>query len=287
VSTLRTGEQLHGRNVLVKAEEAVWIYADASRIEQVICNLLVNAVKYSGADASIQIQVRRDGELAVLSVRDEGIGIDADLLPKVFDLFVQGARTLDRAQGGLGIGLTLVRRVVELHGGSVRAESAGAGAGSLFTIKLPAIDAPAVIQPAPLANAHTPRKVLIVEDNEDARVTMRMLLADIHGHHVSEAADGPEGVRKAIEQRPEIAFIDLGLPGFDGYEVARQIRAVVGSNSMRLVALTGYGGDEDYKRTAAAGFDLHLVKPVDIETLERVFRDSAPDLHQKRAGGTR
>jgi two-component system, sensor histidine kinase len=196
------------------------------------------------------VSVRNDNGNAVLCVRDTGLGLESELLPRVFDLFVQGRRTLDRADGGLGIGLTLVRRLVELHGGSVAARSEGAGKGSEFEVRLPAI-------------------VLVVEDNADAREMLKTLLT-LAGHRVHEAPDGPTGVRLALEVKPDVALVDIGLPGFDGYEVASRIRAAL-DGAIRLVALTGYGLPEDEKRAKDAGFDDHVVKPVDEGTLSRLL----------------
>ena len=282
VGTMQNAAQLTGRKVSLELEQ-VWVYADASRIEQVITNLVTNAAKYSEAGAPVHVSLVREDTFAVLRVRDSGIGIEPELLPRIFELFVQGARTLDRAQGGLGIGLTLVRRLVELHGGSVGAESPGPGAGSTFTIRLPASDAPGPAADADDVPLCEPCTVLIVEDNEDARATMRVLLEAVYGHTVYEAATGPEGVEAALRLKPQVALIDLGLPGLDGYEVARRIRGAVGPDGMRLVALTGYGATEDYRRSADAGFDLHLVKPVDEPGLARAFA-AAPDLAPAEPG---
>jgi CheY-like chemotaxis protein len=201
------------------------------------------------------------------------------LLGRVFDLFVQGQRALDRAQGGLGIGLSLVRRLVELHGGSVCAESDGPGRGSTFTVRLPSAAAPPrPASPACAPAASVARRVLLVEDNDDARIMVRLCL-EAEGHIVREAT----GVQAAHEERFDIAFIDLGLPGFDGYEVARRLRASPASRGMRLVAVTGYGQPENARRALEAGFDLHLVKPVDPATLAHVLT-SLPATSRRPAG---
>jgi len=203
-------------------------------------------------------------------VRDSGVGIAADRLPHVFDLFFQGDRALDRSQGGLGIGLTLVKRLTELHGGAVAATSAGVNQGSTFTIRLPRI-APVTSsrERLPGGHRHQGRRVLIVEDNADARVMLRIAL-ELLGHTVSDAGDGETGVAEAAAARPEVAIIDIGLPGLDGYEVARRIRAA-GDADVLLVAVTGYGQFGDRQRSNEAGFDAHLTKPVDPVALEALL----------------
>jgi len=213
--------------------------------------------------------VERDGDRAVLSVRDTGVGIRAELLPRVFDLFVQADRSLERSAGGLGIGLTLVRQLVQLHGGTVEASSAGPGRGSTFTVRLPILaDPPQVYGDAHPAVAAPARRVLVIEDNEDAREMLRNLLL-VLGHEVYEACDGAAGIQEAQRLRPDAALIDIGLPGIDGYEVARRLRTEV--PGARLVAVTGYGQPEDRERALAAGFDEHVVKPVDPEQLQRLL----------------
>lgn len=221
----------------------------------------------------MEISLRGQAGQAVLSVRDSGIGIAPDMLPRVFDLFVQGARGADRGGGGLGLGLALVRRIAELHGGSVEARSEGPGRGSEFIVRLPAIPEPAGSGPrARLAERNgEPRRILVVEDNEDSRDMLRHLLA-LSGHQVHEAADGPAGLAAALRFRPDIAFVDVGLPGLDGYEIARRVRAELGA-AIRLVALTGYGQPEDRRLALEAGFDAHVVKPVAPEALLGVIRD--------------
>ena len=198
------------------------------------------------------------------------MGISADLLPQIFDLFIQGQRSLDRTQGGLGIGLTLVRRLVDLHGGSIEAASAGPGLGSRFTVFLPLVPRPATAVATPAAGApHPSRRVLVVEDNEDSRDMLRQVLEHA-GHEVHETASGQAGVDLARTLAPDVALIDIGLPGLDGYEVARRIRAHLG-RSILLIAITGYGQPEDQKRAYEAGFDAHLTKPVAAERLKQVM----------------
>jgi signal transduction histidine kinase len=259
------------RHSLVVDVAPAWVDADPTRIDQIVTNLVVNAVKYTPSGRRIAISAAREGGEAVLRVRDEGVGIEPALLPRVFDLFVQGKTSLDRAQGGLGIGLTLVRRLVELHGGTVGAESSGPGMGSTFTLRLPAIEAPPTPpEPKPVTPRAVSRTILIIEDNHDARTSLRELL-ETAGHTVHEASDGARGLEAALRLRPEVAFVDLGLPGMDGLELARRIRASAEGRAMRLVALTGYGSTEDRDRSREAGFDVHLVKPVERLALERVL----------------
>ena len=189
--------------------------------------------------------------MARLSVRDTGVGMTPYMLERVFDLFFQGERTLDRAEGGLGIGLTLVRRLVELHGGRVSAESPGLGLGSTITVELPETTPPGETAPAAAAAGPTPRRILIVEDSRDSRDMLRILLEHA-GHEVHEAADGPSGVEAILRVQPDIALVDVGLPGLDGYELARQVRTRAAGHPMRLVALTGYGMPDDQRRFHSA-----------------------------------
>jgi signal transduction histidine kinase/ActR/RegA family two-component response regulator len=257
------------RHVITIRTTPTWVSADPTRLEQIVTNLLANAVKYTPAGGEITVSVHRDSGRAVLSVRDTGIGMRPELLPRVFDLFVQADRSLERSAGGLGIGLTLVRQLVQLHGGTVEASSAGPGRGSTFTVRLPILEAPHTSDDAARpAVTGAPRRVLVVEDNEDAREMLRNLLL-LLGHEVHEASDGASGIEEARRLRPDAALIDIGLPGIDGYEVARRIRADV--PDARLVAVTGYGQPEDRERALAAGFDVHLVKPVDPEQLQRLL----------------
>jgi CheY-like chemotaxis protein len=214
------------------------------------------------------------GEEAVVAVEDTGIGIDASLLERVFELFVQGAQTIDRARGGLGLGLTLVKRLVELHGGTVEVASPGLGRGSRFTVRLPAIPPPG----PQLLNLSTPptrrRRIVVVEDHEDSRVLLRQLL-ELNGHEVYEAADGVSGLAEIIRVRPDVALVDLGLPGLDGYEVARKVREAC-QGSVSIVALTGYDLADYRQRSREAGFDDHLVKPVSSDALSRILAASPP-----------
>jgi signal transduction histidine kinase/CheY-like chemotaxis protein len=259
--------------ITVRAEP-IWVEADQARVEQIVMNLLSNAVKYTAPGGAIEIAVTGDGRTARLAVRDTGVGMTPYMLERVFDLFFQGERTLERAEGGLGIGLTLVRRLAEMHGGRVEAESPGQGRGTTVTVELPEITAPTEAPGAPPPSRPSPRRILIVEDSRDSRDMLRYLL-ERAGHEVHEAADGPSGVEAILEVRPDIALVDVGLPGLDGYEVARRIRADEAGGKVRLVALTGYGLPDDHRRSQEAGFDAHLVKPVDPARLAAVIEASA------------
>ncbi len=256
--------------------EPTWVAADQARLEQIVMNLLSNAVKYTPAGGEIAVTVDGDGQTARLSVTDTGEGLAPEMIERVFDLFFQGERTLDRAGGGLGIGLTLVRRLIELHGGRVAVASAGLGRGSTFSVEMPQIARPGPASPAGEApSAPSPRRILIVEDSQDSRDMLRYLLEHA-GHEVHEASDGPAGVEAILSVRPDIALVDVGLPGLDGYEVARRVRAAAEGREVRLVALTGYGLPEDHRRSQDAGFDAHLVKPVDPARLAAVIGAASP-----------
>jgi CheY-like chemotaxis protein/anti-sigma regulatory factor (Ser/Thr protein kinase) len=239
----------------------VWVDGDAVRIEQVVTNLLTNAVKYTPPGGRILVSVRREDDTALLQVQDSGVGISPTLLPRVFDLFVQGERPLHRPAGGLGIGLTLVRRLVELHGGTVSAESSGEG--SRFTVRLPAVTAPALQEENALPPSRR-RQVLVVEDNDDVLAALRSKL-ELDGHSVSTAADGVEGLTRLLKLRPEVSIVDIGLPGLTGFELARHARAA--GYAGRMIALSGYGAERDAHAALVAGFDAYLVKPVDRNQL--------------------
>jgi PAS domain S-box-containing protein len=249
------------------------VYADATRLEQVFANLLNNAAKYTERGGSIRVTMEHRTGFAVVRVADSGFGIPAQVLPHIFDLFAQGERTLDRAQGGLGIGLTLVKTLLEMHHGTVSALSDGPGKGSEFVVQLPAmLEASAALTPTNGPNAEWPHaalQVLVVEDHKDSADSLAMLLT-LWGHDVRTAHDGRSGLKAAQSYRPHIVFLDIGLPGLDGYEVARRLRGEFGQQ-MRLVALTGYGQDDDRRRAQAAGFDAHLVKPADPDVLQHLL----------------
>ena len=256
------------------------LFADVARLAQIISNLLTNAARYTPPGGSIALTARRDGDFVVLSVADSGIGIEPALLPHVFDLFVQGERSMERPEGGMGIGLTLVQNLVRLHGGTVQAVSAGSGKGSEFIVRLPAIAddvarrAPSV-PPPPLATS-APRRIIVVDDNVDAADLTAELLARA-GHEVHVAHDGPAALSLAERVRPDVALLDIGLPVMNGYELAGRLRDIFGPRTPRLIAITGYGQDHDHARSEAAGFDDHLVKPVSPALLlSRI--DALPEL---------
>jgi len=256
------------------APEPLRVNGDPARLSQILTNLLINAAKYTEEGGQIVLNARREGSDAVVCVRDTGVGIPPEMLAAVFDLFIQVEQSIDRSQGGLGVGLTLVRRLVELHGGVVYATSAGPGQGSEFTVRLPMIDEP--VAPLPesvngnrLQPSHSLR-VLVVEDNLDTAHTMAAVLR-LAGHDVRVASNGPAALAAADGFHPHAVFLDLGLPGMDGYEVARRLRARASNPRPVLVAVSGYGGEEVRQRSRQAGFDHHLVKPADPGTVRSVL----------------
>jgi PAS domain S-box-containing protein len=276
--------------------EPVRVLADPTRLEQVFSNLLTNAAKYTERGGLIGVTIARTGRGSepaevVVRIRDTGFGIAADLLPHVFDLFTQADDTRDRSQGGLGIGLTLVKSLVQLHGGRVTAHSDGPGKGSEFVVYLPIVVEPkesgARGQDSGVSSGMTPDsclrapslRVLVVEDNKDVADSLALLFR-LWGHEVRTCADGPSGLKAACSYRPEVVFLDIGLPGLDGYEVARQLRQEFGQE-MRLVALSGFGQQEDRLRAEASGFDAHLTKPAEPATLKTLL---APGWRAQRDG---
>ncbi len=270
-------ERGHILSVRVTAEP-IRLRADPTRLEQVFDNLLTNAAKYSNPGARIDLSTRRDGDSAVVSLRDNGIGIDPAKLPHIFDLFVQAERRLDRSQGGLGIGLSLVRSLIEMHGGVVTAASAGLGHGTEFVVRLPA--QPRVAAPVPVARprgwspAEVPlprHRILVVDDNYDSANSMAMLLKRMWKQDVEVAHDGEAALVKAASYRPQIILLDIGLPGLSGYDVAERLRAQAVGRCPTLVAMTGWGQEEDLRRSRDAGFAHHLVKPVDLDVLRAVI----------------
>ena len=263
--------RLAGHDVRVDVSP-VWVEADETRTQQIVSNLVDNAVKFTAPGGRIAVRVfPRNGE-AVLQVEDTGAGLPAALLPRIFDLFMQGERSLDRSSGGLGIGLTLVKRLTELHGGRVTAASEGRGRGSVFTVVLPAIDAPHVASPGLTVRPPSGDgcRVLLIEDHDDAREMMRTALAH-YGYTVVDAPDGPSGIQSATETDPDVVVIDLGLPKLDGYEVARQLRAMPERQTTILIALTGYGQPEARQRALDAGFNEHVTKPVMPDRLAQII----------------
>ncbi len=262
--------------------EPIFLNADATRLEQVFGNLLGNACKYSAPGCHISLVAKRSVPKAeepsevIVRVSDDGMGIAPELLPHVFGLFVQATRSLDRAHGGLGIGLTLVQRLVELHGGSVEARSEGLGHGSEFIVRLPILASPIAAPTAPPAPParDIPRRMLIVDDNEDS-VRSMATLQRVRGHETRTAFTGPDAVVAAAEFLPEVVLLDIGLPGMDGYEVARRLRAMPALAGAFLVAMTGYDTPEDRARATTAGFDQYLVKPLDLGLLREWLRNRA------------
>jgi signal transduction histidine kinase len=268
VETARPGFDDAGHTLEVKQPAGdIWLDVDAVRISQVISNLLNNACKFTPRAGRIVLEARRSGEELEVNVTDNGVGIAPEILPSVFDLFAQADRSLDRSQGGLGIGLSLVKGLVHMHGGSVAATSQGLGKGSTFTFRLPLGE----VQPQPTAPKAaiplaTRQRVLVVEDNVDSAETLQMLLTHL-GHEVAVVNDGRAAVDAALAFRPSVILLDIGLPGVDGFHLARKLRSLPETSGARLIAVSGYGQDRDREMSQAAGFDLHLVKPVDPQRL--------------------
>lgn len=258
------------------SETPLRIDADAVRVEQIVSNVLTNAVKYTPDGGHIRVTLEAEGGQAVIRVRDDGVGIAPERIGTIFELFAQAENAIGRAQGGMGIGLSLVRNLVQLHGGSIQAASDGLGKGAEFVIRLPLASATEVPAPRPAENkknrpatAPAPRRIVIVEDNNDVRDLLRLKLKRL-GHHVDAAGDGNEGLRVLLDQKPDLALVDLGLPGLDGFEVARGVRERLGEDIV-LVAVSGFGQPEDKRRAIAAGFDEHITKPADIQDIESIL----------------
>jgi PAS domain S-box-containing protein len=271
----------HRLEVVLPGEPTL-VSGDLTRLTQVVLNLLTNAAKYTPDGGHVRLEAVPDGDRVVIRVRDNGIGMAPDLLRRAFDLFVQGDRGIDRSEGGLGIGLTLSRRLVDLHGGTIEGYSEGPGSGSEFVVRLPRLadaDHPrgeATADVGFLAAESPAHRVLIVDDNTDAAESLAMLV-NLWGFDARAASDGVEGLRLASEYRPRFVLLDLGLPALDGYEVARRIRGLPKSGTtMTLIAVTGYGQATDRDRAAEAGFDHHLVKPIDPEALRRLLMGGVP-----------
>lgn len=251
--------------------EPVLVMGDPARLEQIISNLLSNAVKYTPPGGHIRLSVRKEREQGVIRVKDSGVGIAPEMLSAVFELFTQVEGTLDRSQGGLGLGLTLVRRLVEKHGGTVTALSPGLDQGSEFVVRLPLYKSVKPATPADQAPSGLPRyKILVVEDGAENRELLQFLL-ETEGHFVEVAEDGRQGAEMALALRPDVAVIDLGLPILDGYQLARQVRATPEGRQIFLIALSGYGRPEDRQRSTDAGFNAHLVKPLDMDEMVRLL----------------
>ena len=268
---------------LAAPEEPVVVDGDPDRLVQVVANLVTNAAKYTEPRGRIEVELQVDGPEAVLRVRDNGIGIAPEMLESVFELFVQGRPEAGRGEGGLGIGLSLVRRLVDMHGGRVEVHSDGAGKGSEFVVRLPRSNLPgAVPAPAPPVAAleARPLRILVVEDNADVGELLAQGLAGL-GHRVRLAADGESALRAFEDERPEVVLVDIGLPDMDGYDLAGRLRRAAGEKPPLLVALTGFGSADDRLRAREAGFDEHLVKPVQLDQLARILEAG---FHRERAG---
>jgi two-component system CheB/CheR fusion protein len=269
-------EERSHRLALRLPSEAVPVDVDPVRVEQVLVNLLTNASKYTRPGGDVEVVLLREGGEAVLQVRDNGTGIEPRLLPHIFDLFTQGERALDRSEGGLGIGLTMVKRLVELHGGEVEAHSAGIGCGSVFTVRLPlAQDAVSTHSKKPPAGAPVPigarsRRVLVVDDNQDAASTLEEIIA-LWGHDVRAVFDGTAALHLFQTYQPDVVVLDLGMPGMDGYQVARELRQDAERMGVSLIALSGYGQEADRALSREAGFIAHLTKPVDVDELQQLL----------------
>lgn len=256
-------------------EQPVWVYGDPARLAQVVSNLVNNAAKYTPNGGHITVRMVHWDGLVEVSVEDDGVGIPADMIDTVFDMFAQVNRTLDRSQGGLGIGLALVRRLMELHGGSVRAESAGTNRGSCFTLRLPALDHAVVDGGVATAEGQLDvrekrLRVLVIDDNQDAAETLAMLL-ESHGHKTLKAYSATAGLAAAARFRPQAVFCDIEMPGMSGYELAARLRGEPRHAPALLVAVTGRGAREDQQRSLQAGFDVHLTKPIGYEAVRQAL----------------
>jgi PAS domain S-box-containing protein len=252
---------------VIRHRRALWVSADPARLVQCVGNILANAAKYTEAHGEIRIETHDEGHDAVLTVTDNGAGISAELLPHVFDLFVQADRTLDRAQGGLGIGLSVVKRIVEMHGGQVKGASAGLGKGSSFEIRLPLVEREHKPAPSSAAAHVAPRRILVVDDNEDSARSLAMIL-EFESHQVESVYSSQQALERVESFAPDVVLLDIGLPDLDGYEVARRIRALPQAAGIHLIALSGYGQTEDKEHSRQVGFDGHLTKPVDFGLLQ-------------------
>jgi PAS domain S-box-containing protein len=271
-------EQRHSLQVFVP-DDALPLKGDATRLEQLLTNLLTNAAKYTPAGGRVRIEATRLNGKVEIAVRDNGIGISRDLLPQVFDLFAQSERSPDRASGGLGIGLTLVKAIAEMHGGSVEARSKGPGKGSEFYVRLPAVDAGESPEgggtdPNSATDAGPSQRILVVDDNRDAAMAMAQLL-EIAGHTVRQAHDGQSALETAAAFRPGVVLLDIGLPGLDGFEVAKRMRADPALEDVMLIAISGYCQEEDRRRSRKAGFDHHLAKPTELRELLALIADAS------------
>jgi PAS domain S-box-containing protein len=276
IESLRATIDAQQHTVDVKVpEKRLLIDADPTRIAQILSNVIGNAIKYAHQGGHISVHASAEEGFVSLAITDDGIGMAAELVPRVFDLFVQGDGGLDRRQGGLGVGLTIAKRLVDLQGGTLTADSAGPGQGSRFTLGFPLLPVERIPKQSDtpgVTAASRPRRVLIVDDNEDAAESLATLIGML-GHEATVLHDGREALGVAAARRPDLMLLDIGLPGMDGFEVARRLRSIPELKDVRLIACTGYGRDEDVRKMGEAGFDRHLVKPVSAAQLEQLFAD--------------
>jgi CheY-like chemotaxis protein len=270
--------QQHELTIELPSDE-VGLDADVVRLTQVFANLLNNAAKYTPRNGTISITAEEHGNSVAVRVSDNGIGIPGELLPKVFEMFMQVDKSLERAQGGLGIGLSIVKRLVEMHEGTVEAHSKGAGHGSVFIVRLPTVETPADAEPPAVAEGNaapapsTGHRILVVDDNADAAASLALLLR-LMGHETRTANNGIEAIEVADQFQPDVALLDIGMPNLNGYETARRMRQKAWGREMLLVAVTGWGQEADRRRSSDAGFNSHLVKPVDVAEIERLLATS-------------
>jgi PAS domain S-box-containing protein len=260
---------------ILAGQQPLYVSGDNARLVQCVSNILTNAAKFTDGDGKIGVRLHADGSAGVIEISDNGVGIPAELLPRIFDPFVQGDRTLDRSQGGLGIGLSVVRRLVEMHGGQVAAQSPGLGQGSHLSIRLPLIDPPGVQPDQPAKFTAARQRILIVDDNQDAADSLALLL-QLDGHETQVVYGSKAALELAQSYHPDVVLLDIGLPEMNGYEVARRLRGLAGLERVRLIALTGYGQAEDQARAQAAGFDDHLMKPVESQALQQALAGFVP-----------
>lgn len=281
IEVVRPAAERQGVSLKVlNCEKPLLVDADGTRVDQILTNILTNAIKYTPEGGHVTLALKSEGTQGVLEVVDDGVGIAPDRIGNIFELFAQAENAIGRAQGGMGIGLALVRNLVELHGGTVHAASDGVGKGSRFTVRLPLATAAQMTAPA---EAHPgvavtvedlTRRIVIVEDNKDVRDLLRLRLKKL-GHDVLDAPDGVEGLRVVLQAKPDLALVDLGLPGIDGFEVAKGVRAELGHNVV-LVAVSGFGQPEDKRRALEAGFDEHITKPADVKDIESILKRFPP-----------
>lgn len=276
-------EKKHSVSVTSETYRGLYVDADQARLTQSFVNVLGNAAKYTDPGGHICIHTREDGQTATVEISDSGIGIAPELVPKVFELFVQGEQSLDRSQGGLGVGLAVVRTIVAMHGGSVAVRSPGPGQGTTVSIQLPLIERPQRSAVAASQGSGPALRILLIDDNKDATDTLAMLL-QLEGHEVSAAYGARSGLEAVRSFQPAVVLLDIGLPEMDGYEVARRLRASAEGRGVRLIALTGYGQSEDRARARAAGFDDHLTKPVAMDRLQRAIEGRSGRRREERFG---